>query len=55
MDFILAKELDISALSPDQQVHFTFSIIEGEFVISKIAEHPTDEGAAHHSMHGESL
>ena len=55
MDFILAKELDISALSPEQQVHFTFSIIEGEFVISKIAEHPTDKGAAHHSMHGGSL
>ncbi|TMO76315.1 efflux RND transporter periplasmic adaptor subunit [Pseudoalteromonas sp. S3785] len=55
MDFILAKALDISALSPNQQVHFTFSIIDGEFVISKIAEHSTDKGAAHHSMHGESL
>ncbi|WP_338365820.1 efflux RND transporter periplasmic adaptor subunit [uncultured Pseudoalteromonas sp.] len=55
MDFILAKELDISALSPNQQVHFTFSIIEGEFVINNIAQHPTDNDASHHSLHEESL
>lgn len=53
MDFYLAKELDISILKANQLVHFTFSIIDGEFVISHIAIMPDSKSAADHAKHGE--
>ena len=48
LDFTFADDIDLTALAAQQQINFTFSLQQGEFVISHInGEHSTSASGNH--------